>query len=194
MPPSPRVLRERLAEGEALCSNLGDEADDALVVACTAGAIVVGYPIAYLVGRTLTFLDPPRLLPGAALPGPRTVAFQRWAASIPPCRDRRVPRSKAVVLVDDGLLSPVPLVAMACALRNARPRRLVVAAPWLRPEARASLHGVADRVHPARRSPEPTWYPEPASLARAAGLLSDVVGRCRRSGEITKYGLEGKAG
>lgn len=55
-------------------------------------------------------------------------------------------RGRTVVLVDDGLATGVTAEAALLALREAQPRRLVLAVPVCAPDTVARLRGVADDV------------------------------------------------
>ena len=132
-------LYDRIGEGEEIYFLLGEELDDALVVACSAGALEVAYPPAYLRGETLTYCEPRHLVPPEPMPKAGTVRFRQGTETIAAAEDPRVPLARSVLLIDDGLLPTPDIVAMASSLRNAGPRQLTVVAPWLSLEALAAL-------------------------------------------------------
>lgn len=168
-------LHDRHMDGEMLYFKLGRDAHDALVVAPSCGGIEIAYPTGYLVSKALTWITAP--LPDVPMPKPRTAAFTRWAAAIDAEPHEFLSSTRTVVLMDDGCLPVDQLVALTAALRNAGPGRLIVAAPWLHPDARSAVRALADKVVTLFRTAAPIEYGPPMSVAHALGDLASVAGR-----------------
>ena len=165
----PSRLCCRRSEGERLYFALGEQAHDALVVVGSAGAVEVGFPTAFLVGRGLSFVDPFSLGVDVCTLPQDDEALPAWTRWIRPVRHEPLAGVPRVLLVDDGTLPPGALVALAVALRKSGPRAVVVAAPWVHPVARSALAGLGISVVPRRDSPVPEFdYP-----------LVDLDGACR---------------
>lgn len=173
--PQPTRLHHRNIEGEILYFKLGGDAHDALIVAASCGGIEIAYPTGYLVSKALTWIPAP--LPDVPMPKPRTAAFTRWAAAIDAQAHELLSSTRTVVLMDDGCLPVDQLVALTAALRNAGPGRLIVAAPWIHPDARSAVRALADQVVTLYRTPEPVEYRPPMSVAHALGDIASVAGR-----------------
>ena len=173
--PGSRIIESRHDEGEYLYVCLGRDAHDAHVIAGGASAVVIAYPTAYLVGRDLAWVAP--MPPRTPPPGTADSAFRCWAKSIPAHPDIRISRAPATVLIDDGLMPHDELLALVAAIRAARPKRLVVAAPWIDPALRARLAILSDAIYPRRTFTKPVFAYEALEPGQAAWDLGDVARR-----------------
>lgn len=164
-------------EGEDLYFRLGEAAHDALVLVGSAGAVEVAFPAAFLVGRSLAFVDPhalgvdPATLPAGAAP------LARWCSWIRPIRHEPVGAVPRVVVVDDGELLPGGLVVLAAAARKAGAREVLVAAPWVHPRARRALGGLGVGMVPRRSAPAPVFAYPPVDLVNACRDLARARAR-----------------
>lgn len=156
-------LKNRFLEGERLYLKLVSEGRGALYVTASDGAVQVAYPPMILTSGDLctAYVHPD--VPAATMPPLRSVEFPRWVACAPPFPDARVATAPVVVLVDDGGLTPAAITSLACGLRLGGARRIVVAAPWLHPDARRALRLVVDRlIVTSVSSGAPRYDEEPA--------------------------------
>ena len=155
-PCSPRTTR--FLEGERLYLKLLSEGRGALFVTASSGADEVAGPAVIATGGELiaAFVHPD--VPAPTMPPLGSTEFPRWVACAPRFPDDRVETARVVVLVDDGSLTAAAITSLACGLRRAGARRLVVAAPWLHPLARRALAMITDRVVTCAQGPRPLRY------------------------------------
>ncbi len=180
-PRRPAPLTNRFIEGERLYLKLMGEGPGALFVTCSDKAQHVACPAALLMGADCIPLTPDPNRPDATMPLFRSTEFAQWASCAPGVPGLLPGDLRTVILLDDGCLAAAAIVSLACSMRASGALRLVVASPWLPPEAIEPLELIADRVVVlSRTQPRYQDISDDESLFRADQYRGSPLGAVRR--------------